>query len=74
MITVSDSHSTFDLGKYFAIVAPGTIGYEEQFRSFQAAKVKVGFSYNSLDNETFLSVTQIRSLIKRHIDVEFEPV
>ena len=74
MITVSDSHWTFDLGKYFAIVAPGTMGYEEQFRSFQAAKVKVGFSYNSLDNGTFLSVTQIRSLIKRHIDVEFEPV
>jgi len=75
MITATDSYTTFDLGKYFAILAHTNLDKKEEYiTAFGATQVKAGFSYNSLDNETFLSVGEIRGLIKNNVDAEFEPV
>mgnify|MGYP001284670796 CR=1 FL=1 len=75
MITVTDSYTTFDLGKYFVVLPVLGPDIIEHYKNRYGAKLTPpGLSYNSRDNEPFLSVAQIRSLIKRHIDVEFEPV
>ena len=34
-------------------------------------KVKEGFSYNSGTNDKFLTVEELRKLIKEHVDVNF---
>jgi len=75
MITASDSFSTFDLGEYYAILpADGRIGdlYRASGRKFKA--VPQGFAYNSGSNPDFLSVEQIRALIREHVDQSFSPV
>ena len=73
MITSSDSYSTYDLGKYYLILPQIPSWHKEEFlKHFNAVKVPEGFSYNSGTNSNFLTVTQIRELIKEHIDPTFE--
>ena len=75
MITASDSFSTFDLGDYFAILPSDGTGealYRAAGRSLKA--VPQGFAYNSGSNPDFLSVEQIRALIREHVDAAFNPV
>ena len=36
-------------------------------------KVDINFSYNSSNNETFLSVEEIRKLIVKNVDPTFKP-
>lgn len=75
MITTSDSLNTVDLGNYYAIVNGGAgHGVSEYLKRKKAKKVKDGFSYNSAQNGKFLNVSEIRALIKNHIDPNFEPV
>ena len=75
MITSSDSHSTIDLGKYYSILPSDRVLEEEYRRSnIKFDRVKPGFEYNSGDNEKFLTVDEIRSLIKANINKEFVPV
>lgn len=73
MITASDSFYTYDLGKYYAIL-PATHQWktEDFVNTFNAIKVKQGFSYNSGDNEEWETVGSLRSLIKEHVDSTFE--
>ena len=75
MITSSDSFSTIDLGEYYAIL-PGDgrllEHYLKEGRSFNS--VEQGFAYNSASNSEFLSVDQLRELIRLHVDAGFEPV
>lgn len=74
MITSSDSYSTIDLKKYYAILpADGLIKtkYKEEHKSLKM--VKEGFAYNSGTNEHFLTVSEIRELIKENVDNNFEP-
>lgn len=73
MITSSDSFSTYDLGKYYAIL-PQTHRWslDEYIQHFNAKKVPQGFYYNSGENTEWLSVDEIRCLIKKHVDEEFE--
>ncbi len=73
MITSSDSFSTYDLGKYYVILPPNpNWDLKEYIKHFNAKKVQQGFNYNSGSNEEWLSVDQIRNLIKEHIDDSFE--
>ena len=74
MITASDSFSTIDLGKYYAILA----NQQEDIQMYngkQVEKLRVaeGFAYNSGTNSEFLSVGQIRDLIRDHVDSSFAP-
>jgi UDP-N-acetylglucosamine 4,6-dehydratase len=75
MITNSDSHSSVDLGNYYAILGSGlqqnNLGYLEKFK---AKPVPAGFAYDSGSNKDFLTVAQLRSLIKTHINPDFRPI
>lgn len=64
MISSSDSYTTYDLGDYYVILPYNPIWNIEEFKNkFNARKVVEGFSYNSKDNNHFLSVEQINKLI-----------
>jgi len=67
MISVSEGHYTIDLGKYYSII-PSYSKYsiEEYIKKFGEKKVKNKFLYNSLENNDYLSVQQIKNLIKNH--------
>ena len=73
MITSSDSFYTYDLGKYYAIIPSVPRWNEEEFaKHFNAKKVPQGFRYNSGENEEWVSVEELRELIKGHVDSTFE--
>jgi FlaA1/EpsC-like NDP-sugar epimerase len=74
MITSSDSPSTIDLGGYYAILGAGMQNkMADYIKALKASPVKAGFAYESGSNPDFLSVEQIRSLIKTHLNPKFEP-
>lgn len=75
MITSSDSFYTYDLGKYYAII-PQTPNWkvEEFIEAFNARKVAEGFQYSSGNNEEWVSVEELRLLIKEHVDPSFQPI
>ena len=72
MITSSDSFNTYDLGKYYVIL-PQTHDWslDEFVTHFKAKKATPGFNYNSGTNSEWLDVQQIRTLIKQHVDPNF---
>ena len=73
MITASDSFSTYDLGKYYAILPQmHSWNLEDFIKHFNAKKVPQGFNYNSGENSEWLSIDEIRNLIKQHVDADFE--
>ncbi len=64
MITESDSLSTVDLGRYYAILpASGTMPMNDYCTRMGAKPVAAGFRYDSGSNPDFLSVEQLRHLI-----------
>ena len=72
MITPSDSFNSYDLGDYYTILPTQPVWNLEQFLAhFSAKKVPQGFSYNSGENEEWVSVEGIRELIVEHIDKDF---
>ena len=73
MITASDSFMTVDVGEYYVIL-PQThrFSVEEYCQQVEATRVAEGFTYNSGTNTEWLSVEQIRDLIKQHVDADFE--
>lgn len=72
MITASDSFSTVDLGRYFAILpSAGDYTAESYTEAHGGNLVPEGFAYNSGDNDEFLGVEQIRKLIQQHVDPDF---
>jgi UDP-N-acetylglucosamine 4,6-dehydratase (inverting) len=75
MITASDSFSTVDLGPYYAILpSDGSTWEAYQKANISVQSVLKGFSYNSGTNSEFLSVEQIRGLIRQNVDEAFEPL
>jgi len=66
MISINDSPNTVDLGKYYAILSKHSV--EEYCQMFNCKAVKEGFSYNSGKNEYFLSVKELKELIKENLD------
>jgi UDP-N-acetylglucosamine 4,6-dehydratase (inverting) len=73
MITSSDSPYTVDLGDYYAILSPtGKHGVEDYCDRFNATPVEPGFAYNSGSNPDFLTVDQLRELIRKNINLDFK--
>lgn len=73
MITESDSFNTVDLGKYYAILPSADVLLAEKYLQREGVtKVPEGFCYNSGTNTNFLTVEEIRDLIKKHVDSAFE--
>ncbi|MFM7106080.1 MAG: UDP-N-acetylglucosamine 4,6-dehydratase (inverting), partial [Flavobacteriales bacterium] len=69
MITTSDSYSTYDLGKYYAILPQVPYFKLEDFiQHFHATKVTEGFRYSSDNNTEWVSPEKMRSLISIHVD------
>lgn len=69
MITASDSFNTVDIGKYYAILPMSAAYTLQQYCADMGGKaVPSGFSYDSGTNEHFLSVPELRQLIKDHVD------
>jgi UDP-N-acetylglucosamine 4,6-dehydratase (inverting) len=69
MITASDSFNTVDMGKYYAILPVGAkYTMQDYCDKVDAKSVEKGFSYNSGSNSDFLTVDELRNLIKMHID------
>jgi UDP-N-acetylglucosamine 4,6-dehydratase (inverting) len=72
MITASDSFSTYDLGKYYAILPQvPRWSLNEFIAKFNAKKVTEGFNYNSGQNTEWLSVDELRTLVREQIDPTF---
>jgi UDP-N-acetylglucosamine 4,6-dehydratase/5-epimerase len=73
MITASDSFYTYDLGRYYVII-PSTPHWklDDFIRQFNAKKVPLGFRYNSGENSEWVSVPELRELIKKHVDPTFK--
>lgn len=67
MITSSDSFSTYDLGKYYAIL-PQVPNWDmaKYVAHHNAKQVERGFSYSSGANEHFLTVSELRELIQQY--------
>lgn len=73
MITPSDSFYTYDLGTYYAILPSNPRWDLDEFKEkFNAKKVPPGFKYNSEENTEWETVESLRSLIREHIDENFE--
>lgn len=68
MVTTEDSHTTYEYDKHF-IVYPQMIWNDRQQPDLSGKKVEEGFSYSSGTNKEWLSVEDIRELLK---DVELE--
>ena len=69
MITTSDSYNTVELGKHYIILpSSNEIGWtKEQFiKQTKAKRVKEGFSYNSRNNDKWLSILQLRKLMEQY--------
>jgi len=74
MITASDSFCTVDLGSYYAILpVDGVTLAAHRARGNEAPLVPQGFSYSSGTNPDFLSVEQLRELIRLNVNPNFEP-
>ena len=74
MITSSDSFSCIDLEDYYCILPAGgnlINKYIEQGIRFRS--VSEGFVYSSKNNQKFLTIEEIRDLIKNNIDENFKP-
>ena len=75
MITSSDSFTTIDLGNYYAILpSDGRVQKRYLEAGISSETVATGFAYNSGSNPEFLSVEQLRALIREHVDPAFQPV
>ena len=71
MITATDSLNTMDLGKYYAIL-PTQKAFDPGFyeSKFMGKLVKPGFIYNSGLNEHFLTVPELRQMIKNKLSID----
>ncbi len=76
MITPADSHNTIELADHF-VICPTNLNYvgvdkEDFLRHYDGKQVPIGFSYNSGENDKWLSVEDMRKLIKKHVDASFK--
>jgi UDP-N-acetylglucosamine 4,6-dehydratase len=77
MITVSDSSNTIETDRYYVIVPwVNDRSWEEAMKlymeHYNAKRTLPGFRYSSESNHWWLSVEEIRELIRRHVDADFK--
>ena len=74
MITASDSFSTVDLGDYYAILpSDGLLRSDYTKQDIEIKPVPTGFAYNSGSNPEFLTIEELRHLIRTNVDSAFVP-
>ena len=75
MITSVDSYSTIDLGDLYAILPNCKLPNKKYIDlKIPHKTVPRDFSYNSLENDRYLNIHEIRELIKKHVDPSFKPI
>lgn len=73
MITESDSYNSIDIGQYYAILPMGK-DKKVYLDYYPGSKnVEPGFSYNSGKNTEWVSIEEMRYLIRTHVDPDFKP-
>ncbi len=70
MITESDSFNTIEMKRYY-IILPSDADTGIYLKHYNATPVAHGFKYNSGTNNEWLSVDQIREMIKERLDNNF---
>jgi UDP-N-acetylglucosamine 4,6-dehydratase len=71
MITQSDSFNTVDLGRYYAILpSAGEHTMDEYAKLMGGEPVTPGFAYNSGTNGDFLTVEELRQLMRDKLKLE----
>ncbi|MNS11477.1 UDP-N-acetylglucosamine 4,6-dehydratase [compost metagenome] len=74
MITETDAITTVEFAKYFVILPSMRLWDVDAFiQAFQGRLCADGFSYNSATNTEWLSVEEIRALVRQHVDPAFTP-
>lgn len=74
MITSSDSFNTVDLGNYYAVLpTTGKHGVQQYCEQNGCKLVEPGFAYNSGTNPDFLSIEELRKLIRENVEPSFNP-
>lgn len=72
MITETDALNSVEFRDYFVILPSIPLWNVDEFtRTFGGSRCESGFSYNSGSNSEWLSVEQLRSLIREHVDPAF---
>ena len=71
MITVADSQTTYELNKYYVILPDNTkktlIKFKRRFSKMK--KVKSNFNYNSQQNKEYLSILNLKSMVKKFTQI-----
>jgi len=73
MITETDALNTIEFENYFVIFPSYPMWDVTLYRgAFNGSPCKPGFKYNSGTNTDFLTVAQIRDLLREHVDPDFK--
>lgn len=62
MITKSDSYNTIETKKFF-VITPNRKNISKYIKRFKGKRIKIPFSYNSLNNKRQLKISEIKNLI-----------
>jgi UDP-N-acetylglucosamine 4,6-dehydratase/5-epimerase len=73
MITVSDALNTIDIGKYYVILPSGA-NKQKYLKYYGGNEVPERFSYSSGENESWVSVEEMRKLLVKFVDPKFIPI
>jgi UDP-N-acetylglucosamine 4,6-dehydratase (inverting) len=73
MITESDSFSTIEFDKYYAIL-PSGVDKERYLEYYNATEVPKGFKYNSGTNADWETEESMVEKIKKYVDPNFKPL
>lgn len=75
MITETDALKALEFEKYFVILPSMRLWDVERYmETFSGKYCKTGFSYSSGSNDQWLTVEEIRRLIRRHVDPSFSAI
>jgi UDP-N-acetylglucosamine 4,6-dehydratase (inverting) len=73
MVTETDALTTAEFDKYFVILPSTRLwDVDKYISSFDGKLCDQGFRYSSGDNDEWLTVEQLRELIREHVDPSFE--
>jgi UDP-N-acetylglucosamine 4,6-dehydratase (inverting) len=72
MITETDGLNTIEFDRHFIILPSARLWDPEEYRkAFNGRRCDYGFKYSSGTNTEWLSVEQLRDLIRQHVDPNF---
>jgi UDP-N-acetylglucosamine 4,6-dehydratase (inverting) len=73
MITETDGLNTLEFGSYFVVLPSAQLWDPTEYcQTFCGQRCTYGFRFSSDTNNRWLSVAEIRQLIRRHVDPAFE--